>query len=40
VKRDRLIEDVREALGKTGFYLSQQHNERGLCFDVVARPSS
>lgn len=37
MKRERLIEDVREVLAKTGFYLSQRHNERGLCFDVVAR---
>ncbi len=37
VKRDQLIESVREALGKTGFYLSEPHGERGLCFDFVAR---
>ena len=35
--RDRLIADVREILGKTGFYLSERHGERGLCFDFVAR---
>ncbi len=37
VKRDALIEDVREALAKTGFFLSDRHGERGLCFDFVAR---
>ena len=37
MKRERLIEEVREALAKTGFYLSERHTERGLCFDVVAR---
>jgi putative transcriptional regulator len=37
VKRERLLEQTRQALAKTGFYLSQPHGERGLCFDVVAR---
>ncbi len=37
VKRDQLIERVREVLAKTGFYLSDLHGERGLCFDFVAR---
>ena len=37
VKRDRLIDSVREALAKTGFFLSEPHGERGLCFDFVAR---
>jgi putative transcriptional regulator len=35
--RDQLIADVRETLGKTGFFLSDRHGERGLCFDLVAR---
>jgi putative transcriptional regulator len=35
--RETLIEDVRGALAKTGFYLSNRHGERGLCFDLVAR---
>jgi putative transcriptional regulator len=37
VKREQLLEDARKALAKTGFFLSQPHGERGLCFDVVAR---
>jgi len=37
VTRDRLIDEVREALAKTGFFLSERHSARGLCFDVVAR---
>jgi putative transcriptional regulator len=37
VKRDQLIDSVREVLAKTGFYLSEPHGERGLCFDFVAR---
>ena len=35
--RRQLIDEVREALGKTGFYLSEKHERRGLTFDVVAR---
>lgn len=35
--RDELIDEVREILAKTGFFLSQKHGERGLCFDFVAR---
>lgn len=31
------MEEVREALAKTGFFLSERHNARGLCFDIVAR---
>ena len=37
MKRDQLIDSVREVLAKTGFYLSEPHGERGLCFDFVAR---
>src|SRR5438046_9210025 len=37
MKRDRVLEETREALAKTGFFLSQPHGERGLCFDLVAR---
>ena len=37
MKRDQLIDSVREALAKTGFFLSEPHGERGLCFDFVAR---
>jgi putative transcriptional regulator len=37
VKRDQLIDSVREVLAKTGFFLSEPHGERGLCFDFVAR---
>lgn len=37
MKRDQLIDSVREVLAKTGFFLSEPHGERGLCFDFVAR---
>src|SRR6266568_1799115 len=37
MKRDRLLEETREALAKTGFFLSRPHGERGLSFDLVAR---
>jgi putative transcriptional regulator len=37
VKREQLLEQTRDALAKTGFYLSQPHGQRGLCFDLVAR---
>lgn len=37
VPRDRLIEAVRDALAKTGFYLSEKATIRGLVFDIVAR---
>ncbi|HKZ90424.1 MAG TPA: transcriptional regulator [Thermoplasmata archaeon] len=37
MNRDRLLDDVRDALARTGFYLSERHTQRGLCFDVVAR---
>ena len=37
MRREQLIEDVRESLAKTGFFLSDRHGERGLCFDLVAR---
>ncbi len=37
MKRDELIDQVRETLAKTGFFLSQKHEERGLSFDFVAR---
>ena len=35
--RGRLIDEVREVLGKTGFYLSEKQDSRGLSFDIVAR---
>ncbi len=35
--RNQLIEDIREVLGKTGFYLSEKTETRGLSFDIVAR---
>ncbi|MEK6851227.1 MAG: transcriptional regulator [Candidatus Thermoplasmatota archaeon] len=35
--RGRLIAEVREVLGKTGFYLSEKQDSRGLSFDIVAR---
>lgn len=37
MKRDQLIDSSREVLAKTGFFLSEPHGERGLCFDFVAR---
>jgi putative transcriptional regulator len=37
VKRDQLIDSARDVLAKTGFFLSEPHGERGLCFDFVAR---
>ncbi len=37
MKRDRVLEETRKGLAKTGFFLSQPHGERGLCFDLVAR---
>lgn len=37
MKRDQLIDSVRDVLAKTGFFLSEPHGERGLCFDFVAR---
>lgn len=37
MKRDRLLEAVRETLAKTGFFLFEVRGERGLCFDIVAR---
>ena len=37
MKRERILEETREALAKTGFFLSRPHGERGLCLDLVAR---
>src|SRR5207245_1433198 len=37
MKRDRVLEETRRGLAKTGFCLSRPHGERGLCFDFVAR---
>jgi putative transcriptional regulator len=37
MKRDRVLEETRKGLAKTGFFLSHPHGERGLCFDLVAR---
>src|SRR5437867_4611693 len=37
MKREAILKETREALAKTGFFLSQPHGERGLCFDLVAR---
>ena len=35
--RNQLIDEVRDVLAKTGFYLSEKHDSRGLSFDLVAR---
>ncbi|OGS50839.1 MAG: hypothetical protein A3K65_03055 [Euryarchaeota archaeon RBG_16_68_12] len=37
MNRDRLQDEVRGALARTGFYLSDKTTARGLAFDVVAR---
>lgn len=37
MNRERLLAEVRQALAKTGFFLSEQRSTRGLCFDLVAR---
>jgi putative transcriptional regulator len=37
VNRDRLVDEVRGALARTGFYLSDKTTARGVAFDVVAR---
>src|SRR3990172_6310351 len=37
VNRDRLLDEVRAILAKTGFYLSEKTSSRGLAFDIVAR---
>lgn len=37
MKRERILEETRAALAKTGFFLSRPHGERGLSFDLVAR---
>jgi len=37
VNRDRLLDEVRGILAKTGFYLSEKTSSRGLAFDIVAR---
>jgi len=37
VARDTIVKATREALAKTGFFLSRPHGERGLSFDFVAR---
>lgn len=35
--RVQAIDEIREVLGKTGFYLSERTETRGLTFDIVAR---
>jgi putative transcriptional regulator len=35
--RQRLIEETREILAKTGFYISDYNDSRMICFDLVAR---
>ena len=35
--RNQLIDDVRDVLAKTGFFLSERTEARGLSFDIVAR---
>lgn len=35
--RKQLVDEVRDLLAKTGFYLSERQDTRGLSFDIVAR---
>ena len=35
--RKQLVDEVRDVLAKTGFYLSEKQDTRGLSFDIVAR---
>jgi putative transcriptional regulator len=37
MNRQQLIQDTREVLAKTGFYISEQNDSRMVCFDLVAR---
>lgn len=37
VKREELISRIRETLGKSGFFVSDPHNIRSICFDIIAR---
>jgi len=37
VNRDQLIEDLRATLAKTGFFVSDKQETRGLSFDIAAR---
>lgn len=36
-KREELISRIRETLGKSGFFVSDPHNIRSICFDIIAR---
>ncbi len=37
LERQQLIEEARDVLAKTGFYISEYNDSRLICFDVVAR---
>lgn len=37
MNRDRLINEIRDVLAKTGFFLSDKTNTRGMSFDIIAR---
>lgn len=37
MNRARLLEETRQGLARTGFFLSDPHGDRGLSFDLVAR---
>ena len=37
MNRDRLIGEIRDVLAKTGFFLSDRTNTRGMSFDVIGR---
>ena len=37
MNREQLINEIRDLLAKTGFYLSDKANTRGMSFDIIAR---
>jgi len=37
LNREQLINEIRDLLAKTGFYLSDKANTRGMSFDIIAR---
>ncbi|UCD91951.1 MAG: transcriptional regulator [Methanobacteriota archaeon] len=37
MNRQQLTDDLRTVLGKAGFFLSDKHDTRLICFDIVAR---
>ena len=37
MKRNELIQETRNVLAKTGFFISDENDSRTICFDIVAR---